>query len=181
MDELRIPESGPLELDLGCGKGGFLASMAQQFPDVFFVGIERQSDRVLKTGKKITRLGLTNAAVFQGEILESLAAFPAGRVDVIHVLFPDPWPKRKHQRRRLMGPAFLDAAFRALRPGGWLRFATDDIAYFRAARAVIEVDPRFAAGDPPPVDYPRTDFQRLFEAQGKPSNSLMRRKVPETP
>lgn len=153
----------PLEIDIGCHKGTFLVAMAAAWPERNFFGIDRQSSRVERCLSKAARLGLANVAAAFGEGLETVARqLPARCVDVIHVLFPDPWPKRRHHARRLVNQAFLTEAARVLKTGGFLRLMTDDAAYFGAMREaagawVTVEDPR---------DYPATEFEKKFRAVG---------------
>jgi tRNA (guanine-N7-)-methyltransferase len=94
---------------------------------------------------------------------------PPGSVDIFHIMFPDPWPKRRHQAHRLIQTDFLDVVRRALGPGGELRLTTDNQPYFEHMRSVFEPHPGFVE-EPwePGPDYPQTDFERGFRAQGLP-------------
>lgn len=95
--------------------------------------------------------------------------FSPESVDVLHIMFPDPWPKRRHHVRRLINQKFMDSAVRVLKPGGTFRFMTDDEPYFVAAMRVFVSDPRFARAEwEDGRIYPKTDFQRIFEAMGRP-------------
>lgn len=159
-----------VEVDLGCAKGVFVAGLAAGESGTAFIGIEAQAHRVRSTAKKIQRLGLENAFVVQGECFTAVKEwFDPASVDVFHVSFPDPWPKRRHHARRLVNPAFLEAVFRALKPGGSLRLQTDDEPYFRAMEKAAAAFPAYQ-----PVtwldgrEYPQTEFQARFEALGLP-------------
>ncbi len=168
----------PLEIDLGCHRGRFVVSMAERYPDRRFLGVERQVGRVLRCRAKITRLGLGNAWVIAGEGLETLRErVPAGGAEVIHVSFPDPWPKRRHHVRRLVNAEFLRAAHGTLAAGGVLRLMTDDAPYFAAMEAAVAASAGFA---PVPWDdgreYPETEFQRKFAEIGKPVYRLALRR-----
>jgi tRNA (guanine-N7-)-methyltransferase len=158
------------EVDLGCAKGVFIAGLAAVEKGTAFIGIEAQEHRVRSTAKKIQRLDLENALVVQGECFTAVKDwFAPGTIDVFHVSFPDPWPKRRHHARRLVNPAFLEVAFRALKPGGSLRLQTDDQPYFRAMEKAAGI---FGAYHPVTWDdgreYPKTEFQGRFEAAGMP-------------
>lgn len=174
------PGAAPLEIDMGCHKGLFLVEMAQRFPERNFLGIERQSERVERARKKIERLGLSNARVARAEGREALAVFPEASADVIHVLFPDPWPKRRHHIRRLVQEEFLFQCARALKTGGLLRLVTDDSDYARAMQQAAARCPGWYLAEPASLDgYPATEFQKKFQAQNLPVHALHLRRTPE--
>jgi tRNA (guanine-N7-)-methyltransferase len=166
----QFPPGTRLEVDLGCAKGVFVAGMAQREPETVFVGIESQLHRVTSTGKKIRRHDLANACVVRGECFLAVREwFSPASVDVFHVSFPDPWPKRRHHLRRLVNPAFLAAVQRTLKPCGSLRLMTDDLPYFQAMNQAVTVCGGFM--EIPWDDgreYPQTEFQAHFESQGLP-------------
>jgi tRNA (guanine-N7-)-methyltransferase len=171
-------QARPLEIDVGCHKGRFLADMAERFPDHNFLGIEHQAERVERAWKKIRLRGLDNAAVVCAEGVETLAGLPDGAATWIHVLFPDPWPKRRHHIRRLVQEDFLAGCRRVLAPGGLLRLVTDDAPYAAAIRAVAARAPGFAEEPASDRDYPITEFQSKFLAEGRPVFTLFLRRVP---
>jgi len=160
----------PLEVDVGCGKGRFLRARAAAQPGVNFLGVDRMRGRLHKLDRKLVRAGLRNVRLVQLEaayVVERM--LPPGSVRTYYVFFPDPWPKRRHHRRRLFSPAFLDALNRTLEPDGCIHAATDHQEYFAAIRSVLDADPRFEETPPfRPAAEERTDFERLFEGQGKP-------------
>ncbi|MEI6279690.1 MAG: tRNA (guanosine(46)-N7)-methyltransferase TrmB [Verrucomicrobiae bacterium] len=172
-DDLTIPETWlapgalPLEVDFGCHRGAFLIGMAESFSSRNFLGIERQSNRVERCNARIQRRGLANAIALRGEGSDALcAALPDASVAILHVSFPDPWPKRRHARRRLVNSAFLAEAARVLRPDGTLRLMTDDAGYFfeiknLAADAWQEV--AWTDG----IERPATTFENTFRRLGK--------------
>lgn len=172
-DEILIPPSwfepgAPrIEVDFGCHRGTFLVGMAERYPEVNFLGIEKQAARVEKCLGKIRRRGLTNALAVQGEGTGALAQWlPEQSVAVVHVSFPDPWPKRRHASRRLLNRDFLHAIERALVAGGVLRLMTDDRAYFS------EMENLLAGGwEECPWDdgfeRPATAFEKTFLELGR--------------
>lgn len=163
-------ETLPVEADLGCGDGAFLTAMAALHPERNFLGVERLLGRVRRTCRKLAAGGARNARLIR---LEShyLVRYllPPGSVHTIHVMFPDPWPKRRHHGNRLIQKDFLDVAWIALAPGGEIRLTTDDAPYFAHMRRVFEPHPGFVE-EPwePGPDYPRTDFEALFRARALP-------------
>ncbi len=167
-DGWLAPNAPPLVLDVGCHRGSFLLELAPLEPHHNILGIEKLALRVTRTRKKIERLGLSNAWAAQGGGLESLQALPDASTSFIHVLFPDPWPKRRHADRRLVKPAFLAECLRVLKPGGLLRFVTDDEPY---ALEVAKSYGQFPALQPTelPLDaYPPSGFELTFRSLCKP-------------
>ena len=169
IDTLFDP-ARPLEAEIGCGKGRFLAARAAQFPETQYLGIERMLSRVRKLDKKACRLKLDNIRALR---LEAFYTFyyllPPHRIRTVYVFFPDPWPKRHHHNRRLFSPLFLDALWARLEIGGTIQIATDHLDYFAEIRARLTADPRFkeiAAMERSEAE--QTDFERLFRGQGLP-------------
>ena len=173
-------QEAPIEVDLGCGDGSFLAAIAEQNPGRNFVGIERLLGRARSACRKIASRGLTNARVLRTDVPYAVEhLLPPDSVDVFHLLFPDPWPKRRHHRRRVVTAEFLQAISVALAPGGTFRVATDEADYFEAiARvvrqtAVFEQVPDTASESP----LPSTTFEQRFRAAGDEIHRLVLRKV----
>ena len=159
-----------LEVDLGCGDGSFLMEMAREYGDRDFLGVERLLGRVRKVCKKITRRGLANARVLRLDsryVVEWL--LPEASVTRLHLLCPDPWPKVRHHRRRLMQVDFLDAVWRTLVPGGEFLFMTDHQEYFEWAGAKMREFGKFEIleWEEETFFYPKTDFQVQWEGEGK--------------
>src|SRR5450755_2116535 len=132
IDPLAVfGRTAQFEVDLGCGDGSLLAALAAQNPDTNFLGIEHLIGRVRGASRKIEDRCLTNARILLEDILYSVQQLlPPASVDVFHLMFPDPWPKRRHYDRRIVNESFLRAVARALKPGGELRIATDHAEYF---------------------------------------------------
>jgi len=176
--ELRLEEvfpaapDQPLEVDLGCGEGLFLTEMAKQHPDRNFLGVERLAMRVERTSRRIEELKLTNARVLRLETAYTLTwLLPALSVSRLHLLCPDPWPKKKHYARRLVNdPEFLKALQRVLIPGGEFLLKTDDLPYMENALESMASQPHLTALDWPAdaFFYAQTNFQRQWEALSKP-------------
>jgi tRNA (guanine-N7-)-methyltransferase len=137
--------SAPLEVDLGCGDGSFLVALARQSPEKNFVGVERLPGRVRSACRKIGALRLTNARILRHDLLDAVRQlFAPASVDSFNLMFSDPWPKRRHQSRRVVTPEFLRATSRALQVGGVFRIATDDADYFAAMEEMVATFPAFA-------------------------------------
>ena len=165
-----FPRPGPLEIDLGSGEGAFIIAMAKRHPARNFLGVERLLGRVRKVCRAIARNELENARIVRIETAYALRyLLPLGTVSVAHVGFPDPWPKRYHQRRRLVQVGFMEAVHATLADGGELRVKTDDEPYFRWMEIVFARAKGWQRVDwLEEPDYPITDFERRFTAQGLP-------------
>jgi tRNA (guanine-N7-)-methyltransferase len=162
--------AGPVEVEIGAGKGTFLVWAAQTRPRSNFLGVERRLDRLRKIDRKIKRLGLGNVRLLRleaGYLVGKL--IPDRSVEAYHILFPDPWPKRRHAGNRLIQPAFAQEMHRTLRPGGAVNLATDSADYFGQMRQVMGGSGLFQEAEPENLpEEARTDFERGFIAAGKP-------------
>jgi tRNA (guanine-N7-)-methyltransferase len=163
-----FPHNQPLEVELGTGDGSFLAGRAQRHPQRNFLGVERLLGRLRKLDRKGLRLGLANLRLIRIEaayFLEFL--LPRTSVQALHVYFPDPWPKRKHRKHRLVNGRFPDVSAQALVPGGVVYLRTDDADYFAQMTEVFGASKRFAPIETP-MELSRavTDFERDFQARG---------------
>ena len=163
-------ESRPIEVDVGCGKGGFLLWAAQTRLDRNFIGVERLLLRLRGVDKKIRRLGLANARLIRIEASYLIAKLiPESSVSAYHIYFPDPWPKRRHHRRRLFSPVFVADLRRTLQPGGVVNVATDQEDYFKEMTALMQEPGVFLAESALSLpDGARTEFEREFLEAGQP-------------
>ncbi len=163
-------QAQPIEVDLGSGDGSFLVEHARRHPERNFVGVERLLGRLRKLDRKGRRAGLLNLRLVRleaGYLVEYL--LPAESVAAIHLYFPDPWPKRRHETHRLVNETFVEAARRALIPGGTLYLRTDDANYFAQMQALFGRHPALApVATPAELVGVETDFEREFRARGKP-------------
>jgi len=172
LDYPRLfPSPQPPEVELGCGDASFLVQLAQRHPDHNFIGVERLLGRIRKLDRKGRRHGLSNLRGIRLEaayFLEYL--LPPGSVHTLHVYFPDPWPKVRHHHHRLVNDRFPSLAHAALVPGGCVYLRTDDPPYFEQMQAVFAAASGFSAV-PTPDDLASllTDFEREFNAKGKPT------------
>ena len=173
-------DTGPLEVDLGCGKGRFLLARAAAHPETAFLGVELKAGRVEKVERKARKAGLSNVRLLHADACYAVSyLLPPASVAVYYLFFPDPWPKRRHHRRRLFDPVFLDALDRTLVPEGRLHVATDFPDYYEAIRNTLARDARFDAVPPfTPCGEEQTDFERLFLGQGKTIGRASFRKRP---
>ena len=160
-----FPTPQPLEVELGAGDGSFLTAWAKANPQHNFLAVERLLGRIRKVERKATRARLTNVRLMRIEawyFLEYL--LPRQSVTALHIYFPDPWPKRKHRKNRLINQAFAETCMRALAPGGTIYLRTDDRDYFSHMQSVFKGFPAVAA--PEELVKTLTDFERTFHHQG---------------
>lgn len=175
-----FPRAGTVEVDLGCGDGAYLAALAQQNPDRNFLGIERLFGRVRSACHKILHADLTNARILRVEIAYAVAhLFPARSVEVFHLMFPDPWPKRRHSRRRVFTEDFLAAIHRALTSGGTLQIATDQTDYFREIKRLAARSPQFMMIENQEASGIGSTFEERFRQDKIEIHRLSFRKVSE--
>jgi tRNA (guanine-N7-)-methyltransferase len=168
----------PLEVDLGCGDGLFLAAAAAASSSRNFLGIERMPGRVRSACRRIEAAGLSNARVLEIEISYAVRhLLPAASVAVFHLLFPDPWPKRRHSPRRIFTGELLGSLHRALAPDGTLRIATDDTDYFREIERLASLSPGFVAISDRETPLSPSTFEKRFRRDGLEIHRLVLRKV----
>lgn len=172
-----FPRPAPLEVDIGCGDGAFLVALAERFPERNFLGLEKLAGRVRRACKKASRLALPNLRVLRIESAYAIQyLLPPASVDVVHLLFPDPWPKKKHRRRRIMSADFMALVHRLLLPNGRFRIATDQKDYFATARELI-LPAAFVEVTTATETFPLTTFERHFLAEGAQIYRLELRKI----
>ena len=168
----------PLEVDLGCGDGTHLVELANAEPDRNFLGTERLRGRVRTTSRKINALGLTNARVF---LIESGYAvhhlLPSESVTVFHLLFPDPWPKRRHHDRRVVKTEFLLAIHRTLVSNGLFCVATDQLDYYREIDSMAEESKKFVRLTELKERRAISTFEKRFREREVAIHYLVLRKV----
>ncbi len=169
-EEMFPDPSRPLEIDLGCGDGSFLVALAEAYPQRDFLGVERLLGRVRKVCRKAERAELTNLRVLRLETAYTVGwLLPDACATRVHFLFPDPWPKKKHHKRRLVTDDFCAAIERILVAGGEFLFKTDHREYFDEALPVLEAAAGLQRLDwaPDAFFYPTTDFEALWRAEGR--------------
>jgi tRNA (guanine-N7-)-methyltransferase len=172
LDLSRLfPVPQPLEVELGCGDASFLAEYARRNPGTNFIGVERLLGRIQKLHKKSTRLGLTNVRGVRIESAYFLQwLLPAHGARAMHIYFPDPWPKLKHRRHRLINEGFPALAKNVLQPSGTVYLRTDDADYFGQMREVFAAAKEFKPAETPEtLAEITTDFERDFNAEGIPT------------
>ncbi len=163
-----FPQPQHLEVELGSGDGSFLVNYARLHSNRNFLAVERLLGRLRKLDRKGLRAGLTNLRGLRIEssyLLEYL--LPLQSVAALHVYFPDPWPKRKHRKNRLINTRFTELARQALGPGGLVYLRTDDEDYFTQMVTVFAASSSFQLVETPAeLSAVVTDFERNFHARG---------------
>jgi tRNA (guanine-N7-)-methyltransferase len=130
--------SAPLEVEVGSGKGMFLAAAAAATPEHNFLGIEIAHKYAHFSAARLAKHGLTNAAILHGDAQRLFAELlPDASLAAVHVYFPDPWWKKRHHKRRVMNERFLGDVVRSLAAGGSLHFWTDVQEYFDATLELV--------------------------------------------
>jgi tRNA (guanine-N7-)-methyltransferase len=160
--------ANPVILEIGSGKGRFLISTAMERPDVNLVGVEKSlhyhrviRDRVLK--RHLENVRLINHDAFL--VLRDMV--PDASIAELHIYFPDPWPRKKEQKRRIIRPEVLKEIRRVLVEDGSAIYVTDHASYFEVAAPLIEAEFRAERRIPGPDDPPRTNYEAKYRAEGR--------------
>ena len=163
----------PLQLEIGFGAGEHLAGQAAAHPDTGFIGCEPFLNGVVGALAHIREGGLANVRLHMGDALEVIERLPDASLDRVYLLHPDPWPKARHAKRRMMNHGPLDAIAAKLKPGGEFRLGTDDPTYCRWSMMVMNGrrDYAWLAEHPAdflarPADWPETRYERKARRQG---------------
>lgn len=138
-----FPQAGPIELEIGSGKGTFLLRQARAHLDRNYLGIEWANKFYKYAADRMRRWGLTNVRMLRTDardfVMQRLAM---DSLDALHIYHPDPWPKKRHHRRRLIQADFVDAAIRAMKNGARLAIQTDHAGYFEQISEVTRSFPQ---------------------------------------
>jgi tRNA (guanine-N7-)-methyltransferase len=182
LDPVEIfGRSAPLVLEIGSGMGETTAAIAEAHPDTDFLAVEVHAPGVGSLLRRIDSLGLSNLRVVRHDAIEVLARMIAdASLTAIHLFFPDPWPKKRHHKRRLVQPEFVALAARKLAPGGTLHAATDWPDYAEQMLAVLSAEPLLenaASGYAArPAHRPLTKFEHRGLELGHPVRDLVFRR-----
>lgn len=172
LAEVKAPFSAPIIFEVGCGHGHFLTAYAQKHPEKICVGVDTASDRIARAVRKKNRARLSNLYFFRADAALFLEAMPAAtRLAAVFILFPDPWPKVRHHKHRVIQPAFLAQLETRMEPGAALYFRTDHAPYFQDARSTIEHKSRWQVVEEPwPFEY-----ETVFQSRAESFRSLIAR------
>ena len=164
--------AAPVELEIGTGKGRFLLESAAAHPERSWLGLEIETEYCVLARLRAARRGLSNVRIepLDGREFVIRRVAPASLAG-LHVYFPDPWPKRRHQKRRIFRPELLALARRALVPGGELRVATDHAEYGEAIRRLLAEHAHLFTPLPWPADEGAplpTNYALKWQRLGRP-------------
>jgi tRNA (guanine-N7-)-methyltransferase len=182
---LLFGRSGPLHIEIGSGKGTFLLNQARTLPGDNFLGIEWARKYYRFAVDRIGRWGLKNVRIIRTDAAAFIADFvPDNCVDCFHIYFPDPWPKKRHHKRRFVCSANLEHLIRCLKPAGQLRIATDHADYFEQIKTVLaarsdileEIDFPPSAGAET-GEWIGTNFERKYLKDERLIHTLAARKM----
>jgi len=190
IDFVRIfGRRGPVHVEIGTGKAAFLLNEARAQPDANFFGIERASRYYRYAVDRIGRWGLKNVRIIRTDAAYFLTDFvPDGAVDCFHIYFPDPWPKKRHHKRRFFSPANMQQLLRALKTGGRLKIVTDHADYFEQIKKLVGAGPCVCPSLLEEIEFVRpagaevgewvgTNFERKYIKQDIPIYTLAVRKI----
>jgi tRNA (guanine-N7-)-methyltransferase len=174
--------TAPVVLEIGFGMGDATAQMAAADPGRDYLAIEVHTPGVANLLALVGERGLGNVRVARGDALTLVARLAPASLDAVHAFFPDPWPKARHHKRRLVQPGHVAALARRLRPGGVLHCATDWPHYAEAMREALDAEPLLrntcAGYAPRPAHRPVTTFERRGITAGRPIADLVYRRIP---
>ncbi len=159
----------PLEIEIGSGKARFLVEAARAAPAHNFLGIERSLSYYRICRDRVARAGLPNARMVRADGRLFVEALPLSSVRAFHVYFPDPWPKKKQTKRRLLDGVTIEILARRLEPAGYLRISTDHSGYGSGLHPILESVPSLQRLDwdalkPPPA----THYELKYRQEGRP-------------
>lgn len=169
-------------LEIGSGKGQFLVNMAKNHPDTFFIGMERNVTCTGFTAKKLVEGEVTNAKLVYADAGQVLPSIEAESVEGIFLNFSDPWPKKRHAKRRLTSDSFLGQYYRILKRGGKLIFKTDNYDLFTYSLEILEnstfklVEANYSYDGKDPFDE-ITEYEASFRELGQPIYRLILEKL----
>ena len=164
---LFTPPCREVWLEIGFGDGGHLAWEATANPEMGFIGCEPYVNGVAHLLELLAAQGLRNIRIHAGDARDILAALPVNSIMRVFILFPDPWPRERHHKRRFICPANLDALARIIQPGGELHFASDSLDYCQWTLGHMQNHAGFVEAAPARGDAPVTKYEAKARAAGR--------------
>ena len=166
---------GRVEVEIGIGKGRFLLASAAARPDVLHFGVEWSNEYLRLVETRAERAKLENVRFIRADASDLVRrAIPDRSVSAYYVFYPDPWPKKRHHKRRFLQTQNVDAMARTLVGSGWLHVATDHDEYWTVIEPLLDAhadfarEPEFGGAEfPLPVDGPLTNFEAKYEVEGR--------------
>lgn len=168
-----------LYVELGTGKGDFITAIAERYPQINFIGLEVEATVVLAAARKVREKNLSNVRLIVFDVENISELFDEHAIDRLYINFCDPWPKKRHAKRRLTHVRFLELYKKILKPGGEIYFKTDNRGLFDFSLeqfALAGLDVRDVTNDlhaAAPPDNIRTEYENKFSAEGVPINSCV--------
>lgn len=173
-----------LHVEIGCGKAAFLLNEARLRPDDSFIGLEWAGKYYRYAVDRLGRWAVDNVRLIKADARDFLSRhMPDASVDCFHIYFSDPWPKRRHRKRRIFSDPVLDQLLRCLKPGGLVKVVTDHAEYFELIRELLgsfpgrlepaEFEPAAAAQA---GEFVGTNYERKYRREGRPIYALAVRK-----
>ena len=158
----------PVILEIGSGKGRFLISSALERPDQNYIGVEKSLHYHRLIRERVAKRSLTNVRLINHDaFLVMRDMLPDASIAEVHIYFPDPWPRKREQKRRIIRPEVLAEIRRVLVPGGGGIYVTDHREYYEVAAPLIAEFLRSEARIPGPEDAPRTNYEAKYRAEGR--------------
>jgi tRNA (guanine-N7-)-methyltransferase len=173
----------PCHLEIGFGMGDALLEMARTHPENNYLGVDVYLPGIGQLLLGLEEFGLTNVRIDRRDAMEVLAFLPAQSLERVSLFFPDPWPKKRHQKRRLVQAPFVEKLRRVLAPGGHFHAATDWDAYAQQIRGIMEAADGFfnwsGSGNyyPGPVERPLTKFEKRGLRRGHEVRDLLYERI----
>lgn len=162
----EFERAADLVVEIGCGNGDALCFMAEHEPEVNFIGIEVHEPGVGRLLRGIESAGFQNVRVAMHDAVDVLQAQPAASIDMLRIYFPDPWPKKRHHKRRLVSPEFGRLMAQVLKPGGRVHLATDWVPYADWMHEVLGAQSAFRNLGAPDIERPPWRPETHFERRG---------------
>ena len=174
----KLNDFVPYYLEIGSGKGQFLVDMAKKFPTLTFIGVERNVTCAGFTAKKLVESEIKNAKLVYADAAQMMPSIKEDSVETIFLNFSDPWPKKRHTKRRLTSESFLSEYYRIIKKGGKLIFKTDNYDLFTYTLEIINVssfklvEANYSYDGQDDFDT-QTEYEMNFRAKGMPIYRLI--------